>query len=75
MGGANPVVSLFEILILQGATKCRTKATAMQVAMARIPPHRLSGKTPRLSITRTTSIAILTGIEAMGCPFLAKLTT
>jgi hypothetical protein len=49
------------------------KAAAMQVAMARTPPHRLSGKTPRVIITRTASVASLTEIEAMGCPFLARL--
>jgi hypothetical protein len=59
--------------MFQGAAKCRTKAAAMQVAMARIPPHRRSGKTPRVIISSTASVAILTGIEAMGCPFLARL--
>jgi hypothetical protein len=46
------------------------KAATIHVAMARIPPLRLSGKTPRVSITRPANIAILKKIEAMGYPFL-----
>ena len=44
----------------------------MHVAMAMMPPRRLSGKTPKVSTTRTANIAILIKIRAMGHPFLAK---
>lgn len=40
----------------------------MHVPMAMIPPLRLSGKTPRASITRPASIAILIKIEAIVSP-------
>ena len=44
----------------------------MHVAMAMMPPRRLSGKTPKVSIARTASIAILIKIRAMSRPFPAK---
>src|SRR3984957_16414430 len=42
----------------------------MQVAMAMIPPRRLSGKTPKVRIARPARTAILTKIEAMDSPSL-----
>ncbi len=37
----------------------------MHVPMAKIPPIRLFGKTPRVSVTRPASIAILIKFEAI----------
>src|SRR3984957_2170141 len=49
------------------------KAATMQVAMAMIPPRRLSGKTPKVRIARPARMAILTKIKAMGSPSLRGL--
>ena len=47
---------------------------AMHVAMAMTPPLSLSGKTPRLSITRPANSAILIEIKAIiSPPFHASL--
>ena len=44
----------------------------MHVATATIAPLRLSGITPRLSITRTASMAILIKAQAMAAPFPSR---
>jgi hypothetical protein len=71
MNNSGPTSTI--VWAFQGATKCRTTAAPMQVAIAMTAPLRRSGKTPQVTMVRAANRASLTRFKAIvSTPFHAR---